>query len=296
LVGNLLLIILFIIRNPRFNILILDFLLVRVEGDLKVDLPINFKTFDITIENNNNILIGHYVFLGLFQGIHIALEHERFAISSNDLDPVGVVNGFLGSSMEVNPKVSGFQNSISMNFSEKRAITKGKLLRNPHNWWLLIHHRNGILAPGFTNLFQISMIGLKMFAQSNERYILGFAVNKGTVDVAVDAVNFMDFQFLQNNEDLTLTTIDGKLAFGWKNVNGAGCTTLDIGPRLCLYTVRTCSTRLAIYAYGDLEVVGCGHFFGNSVFFVFEFLQQNIYDDQLIWARVFDARAEWTRR
>jgi hypothetical protein len=50
------------------------------------------------------------------------------------------------------------------------------------------------------------MIGLKMFAQSNERYILGFAVNKGTVDVAVDAVNFMDFQFLQNFEDLTLTT------------------------------------------------------------------------------------------
>jgi hypothetical protein len=183
------------------------------------------------------------------QGINIALECDFFAISSNDLDPVGVVNGLLWSSMEVHPKESGFQSSISMNFSEKRAITKGKLLWNPHGWFLILH-QNEILAPGFANLFQIFMFGIKMIAKADERYILGIAVTKGTVDVAVDTVDFMDFQILQQNDDLT--SIVGKLAFGWEHlqhignkwrqcwreVNLAGCTTFDL---LYYQTPVTCS-------------------------------------------------------
>jgi hypothetical protein len=116
--------------------------------------------------------------------------------------------------MEVNPKVSGFRSSITKNFSEKRAITKDKLLRNPH-CLSLIQHRNKILARGFANLFQISMIGLEMIAQSNERYILGIAVKEGTVNFAVDTINFMDFQNLLHNGDLTSIVV--KLAFGWNH-------------------------------------------------------------------------------
>jgi hypothetical protein len=139
-------------------------------------------------------------------------------MSSNDLDLVGVVNSLLRSSMEVNPKVSGLRISIITNFSEKRTITKAKLLRNPLG--CLGPESSNILAPGFADLYQISMIGLKMITQSDERYILGLAVEEGTVDVAVYTVNFMDFQFLQQHEDLT--SILGKLAFVLKLLQHSG--------------------------------------------------------------------------
>jgi hypothetical protein len=54
---------------------------------------------------------------------------------SNDLDPVGVVISLLWSSMEVNPKVSGWRSTITMNYGEKRSISKGELLRNPAFYW-----------------------------------------------------------------------------------------------------------------------------------------------------------------
>jgi hypothetical protein len=187
-----------IIRNARFNILVLDFLLVRIQSDLKVDVIIDLKTFGLTIKQNKNVPLGHYRFHHLIQGINVACESEHLSMSSNDLDLVGVVNSLLRSSMEVNPKVSGLRISIITNFSEKRTITKAKLLRNPLG--CLGPESSNILAPGFADLYQISMIGLKMITQSDERYILGLAVEEGTVDVAVYTVNFMDFQFLQQGK------------------------------------------------------------------------------------------------
>jgi hypothetical protein len=78
-----------------------------------------------------------------------------------------------------------------MNFSEKRAITKGKLLRNPHLSLIRLGTKSLLLALH-------DSIGLKMFANTDERYILVIAVEEGTVNVAVDTVNFMEFQLLNS--------------------------------------------------------------------------------------------------
>jgi hypothetical protein len=54
-------------------------------------------------------------------------------------------------------------------------------------------------------------MGLKMFVKTDESYLV-LAVGEGTVDVAVDTFNFMDFQLLQQHN--ALTSIVSKLASG----------------------------------------------------------------------------------
>jgi hypothetical protein len=101
------------------------------------------------------------------------------------------------------------------NFSEKRAIMKGKLLRNPFVWFRN-RQRNDILALGLTNHSQIFMIGFKMFTETDERdiHVIEITVVEGTSNGAVDTVKFMEYQILKYNDELT--PIVGKPAFGWQ--------------------------------------------------------------------------------
>jgi hypothetical protein len=94
-------------------------------------------SIDLKIAQTPDILVGldgkfrpHYI-----KWSNFTLENQlAVAIFSNNLDFIGVMTGLLGTSVEKNPKIFEVPN-----FSEKRAITKGELLRNPNiilGWFL----------------------------------------------------------------------------------------------------------------------------------------------------------------